>query len=114
MRPCVHAPLYTFILEMSGVWTYGPTAEDPGYFCITLDPAQVYDDQVRVEIEEYCRPGIADYLHFRLDESSGTLEYTGASIEGCYFDLAKIDFVRLSAVFQGRDTLLKYEAHLRF
>ncbi|MFK7920393.1 MAG: hypothetical protein AB8H47_00475 [Bacteroidia bacterium] len=75
---------------------------------IHIDPTLIAKGQVRIVVSDYCGETQADYLHFELQGER--LKYVGASQDGCFFDMTRLDFVYLSFEVNGTDTLLTYEA----
>lgn len=82
--------------------------EEQEGFSLLIDPRLISNHQLKIVESEYCRPGMAEYLHFKLKK--GKLSYTGASLDGCFFDLDKIQFIDIWYEISAGDTLLQYEA----
>jgi len=68
----------------------------------------VSGDEVKVVVSEYCDGQRAQYLHFRLAGTGDHLVYSGASLGGCAFDLARIEQMRLGYTVEAGDTSLWY------
>ncbi|MEM6344201.1 MAG: hypothetical protein AAF927_09990 [Bacteroidota bacterium] len=105
--------LRKYVKAIQGTWISLPDysaeieAERPDLL-IHIDPALIKDGQVRIVVSDYCGETQADYLHFSLQGER--LQYVGASQDGCFFDMSRLDFVYLSFEVDGTDTLLVYEA----
>lgn len=105
--------LRKYVKAIQGTWISLPDyssemeAERPDLL-IHIDPALIQNGQVRIVISDYCGEAEADYLHFSLHGER--LKYVGASQDGCFFDMTRLDFAYLSFEVDGPDTLLVYEA----
>lgn len=75
---------------------------------IEIDPSKTLGGQALIIVSEYCRPEMVQYLHFELVFDH--LEFVGASTDGCFFDLPKIDYMEIRFEVEGNDTILIYEA----
>ena len=103
--------LYHFVETWSGVWIQGdhpivwdeePTASK---WVVQLDPRYVAGDEVAVLLSEYYRDGIVDVLWFGYE--SGSLVYQGATKDGRWLDMSRLDFARLIPVEEnGKQALV--------
>lgn len=105
--------LRKYVKAIQGTWISLPAYtniedSDRPDLLIHIDPTLIEKGQVRIVVSDYCGETQADYLHFELQGKR--LKYVGASQEGCFFDMSRLDFVYLSFEVNGTDTLLTYEA----
>ncbi|MDX2283216.1 MAG: hypothetical protein NW241_03605 [Bacteroidia bacterium] len=109
--PKEHPYMREFIRLIEGVWADEASllvqAEDPE-FLVEIRSARISGSEIRLIVSEYCRPDLAEYLHFKLDGK--TLVYQGASAAGCFIRLDFIESIRITPVVEQGDTLLMYEA----
>ncbi|TAE47636.1 MAG: hypothetical protein EAZ89_17340 [Bacteroidetes bacterium] len=75
---------------------------------LDIQANRIQDHQAMIVVSEYCRPDLAEYLRFRLED--GQLVYSGAAREGCYFDIPQIDFIRIRRENETEAAALIYEA----
>lgn len=75
---------------------------------IEIDPSKTLGGQALIVVSEYCRPELVQYLHFELVFDH--LELVGASTDGCFFDMPRIDYMEIRFEVEGNDTILIYEA----
>lgn len=75
---------------------------------IEIDPSKTLGGQALIVVSEYCRPELVQYLHFELVFDH--LELVGASTDGCFFDMPKIDYMEIRFEVEGNDTIVIYEA----
>lgn len=75
---------------------------------IEIDPSKTLGGQALIVVSEYCRPELVQYLHFELVFDH--LEFVGASTDGCFFDMPRIDYMEIRFEVEGNDTILIYEA----
>jgi hypothetical protein len=102
--------LEAYAQQIAGLWETpsGDEEEEKTGFSLLIDPRLISDGQLKIVESEYCRPGMAEYLHFILKEDK--LSYTGASLDGCFFDLDRIHFIDIWYEIIDGDTVLQYEA----
>jgi hypothetical protein len=76
---------------------------------LTLDirPERIAAGRAQIFVSDFCRPELADYLLFRLED--GVLVYEGASLAGCSFDISWIGEMRIRKLTEGGETVLLYE-----
>lgn len=111
-------PLQGYLQQIEGLWVNEGYArgvaageilqEREADFSVEIDAQKILGDQALIVVSEYCRPGLAQYLHFRLVDQH--LEMVGASVDGCYFDMPRIDFMEIRYQVEAGDTVLVYEA----
>lgn len=105
--------LRKYVKAIEGTWISLPDyaaafeSERPDLL-IHIDADLIEKGQIRIVVSDYCGETQADYLHFELQGER--LKYVGASEDGCFFDMTRLDFVYLSMEVNDRDTLLTYEA----
>lgn len=110
--------MLAFVERIEGTWVneefanrqaLGQAREsDQPDLLLDIRKANLQDSLLAIYIAEYCRPEEAEYLLFRFDGKN--LVYKGAIWEGCYVDIARIDFMTISyKEIQGLP-LLSFEA----
>lgn len=102
--------LQSYASHIAGHWETPPMEkeEEQVGFSLLVDPRLIHDGHLKIVESEYCRPGMAEYLHFVLRGEK--LTYTGASLDGCFFDLDRIHFIDIWYEITEGDTVLHYEA----
>lgn len=74
---------------------------------LDIQATRIQDHQALIVVSEYCRPDLAEYLRFRLQD--GQLVYSGAAREGCYFDIPQTNFIHIRREGEGESLTLVYE-----
>lgn len=105
--------LRKYVKAIQGTWISLPEYidienSDRPDLLIHVDPTLIEKGQVLIVVSDYCGEAQADYLHFELQ--GDRLKYVGASQDGCFFDMTRLDFAYLSYEVNGTDTLLTYES----
>ena len=105
--------LYHFVENWAGVWIQGdhpvvwdeePTAAK---WVVQLDPKYIVGDQVAVLLSEYYKDGLVDVLWFRFE--NGGLMYQGATKDGLWMDVSRLDYARLVPVQNEETEILVLE-----
>ena len=100
--------LVAFLTRVQGVWVESGIEEGENPLVIEIDPRRVEQNQARIYVSEYCKEGVADYLHFELQ--AGKLVFVGASDPQSSFDLCRILYIQLQEKQVGEKRVLEYES----
>lgn len=102
--------LRQFVETWAGVWiqaeNYDVWDEEPSYerWVVQIDPTYIVDNQVAILVSEYFKDGMVDVLWFGYQ--AGNLMYQGATRDGRWLDLSRLDYARLVPTGQrGEETL---------
>lgn len=101
--------LSTWVSEHEGVWMTenqlpGIDEDARMVWVLQLDRKHIEGERVAIMVSEYCRPGIAEALWFRLEENQ--LVFDGAVRTGINSDLHQIESARLWSLDRAGETRL--------
>ena len=99
--------LIHYVNAIEGLWTETGFRDEAG-FNLKINTSQIRGETVQISVSDYCIPGLVQYIHFGYKNKR--LEYVGASMEDCFFDLPRIDYIYIWYEVSEGDTTLVYEA----
>lgn len=100
-----------YVEKIEGLWLSehrDSELDEPDRLWVEVRRTWIFQDKVLIKVSEYCQPGIADYLVFKLTEDK--LQYVAAKDGEHTFSLLYLDFMEIGFEIEEGEVILYFES----